>query len=188
LQRTSENPLDASSQWPRDRKKTILLAVSIVAITLSISIIVPMMLNATIRTNLSSWGTIHIIGAKVYYDSALTNATAQIQWGKTYPGSLNNVTLYIESVSNVQTQLRLQTANWTFLNSTNAIVSGPSSATPYLNLTWNYDNTTLNPSQAIPVTLTLSVSDSQTFIQFLLDNKVTSFGFDIMINAIEQTA
>jgi hypothetical protein len=42
-------------------------------------------------------------------------------------------------------------------------------------------------SQTIPLTLTLSVANSPTFIHFLMDNKVTSFSFDIIISAIEQT-
>ena len=181
------NPLDSLVKSLSRQKKTILLIASVAAITLSLSIIIPGLIDTTTKLNLPSVGTIYTVGVKAYYDPALQNVTTQIQWGKTYTGSSTNVTLYIKSISSIQTRLQLQTANWVFLNSTNAIVLGPSNATPYLNLTWNYKNATISPSQVIPVTLTLSIANSPTFIQFLMDNKVSSFSFDIIISAIEQT-
>jgi len=171
----------------RDRKKTILLIIGVAAITLSISIIIPVLLDATVHFKFPSIGTIRTIGVKAFYDPNLQNITTQIQWGTSYPGSTKNITLYIESTSNTNTQLHVQTGNWTFFNSTDAIVSGPGNITQYLTLTWNYNGTTLNPGQQIPVTLTLSVTESSTFTQFLIDNKVTSFSFDIVISATEQT-
>jgi hypothetical protein len=187
LSGTAENSLDTFIKSIRQQKRTILLIASVAAITLSLSIIIPMMLSTTTHLNLPSIGTIRTIGVKAYYDPTLKNVTTQIQWGKMYPGWVTNVTLYMKSVSNVQTQLRLQTANWTFYNGTNAVVSGPSNVTQYLNLTWNYTGTALSPSQVIPVNLTLSVAESPTFVQFLIHNRVTSFSFDIIIAAVEQT-
>jgi hypothetical protein len=135
LSRTAENPLDSFIKSLHQQKKTILLIVSVAAITLSLSIMIPMLIDTTTHLNLPSVGTMYTIGIKAYYDPDLQNITTQIQWGKTYPGSSTNVTLYIKSISNIQTRLQLQTAKWTFLNSTNAIVLGPSNVMPYLNLT-----------------------------------------------------
>jgi hypothetical protein len=148
---------------------------------------IPPLLDVTTHVNFPSIGTIRTIGVKAYNDSNLQNIITQIMWGATYLGSIINVTLYVKSVSNTETTLDLQTANWTFLNSTNAIVSGPNKTTQYLNLTWNYNNTVINPGEAIPVTLTLSVTDSPTFTQFLINNNVTSFSFDIVVRATEKT-
>lgn len=150
---------------------------------MSLSIIIPAILDATTHVNFQSIGTIRTIGVRAYYDPNLQNVTTQIQWGTIYPGSSTNITLYVRSLSSTQTELHLQTANWTFFNSTNAIVSGSSNTTSYLSLTWNYTNASISPSQVIPVTLTLSAADSQTFTQFLIDNKVTGFSFDIIISA-----
>ena len=186
MSRTAESLLDPIIKSPPHQKKTILLIVGVAAITLSLSIIIPMLLSTTTHVNFLSIGTIRTIGVKAYYDPKLQNITTQIQWGTTYSGSTTNVTLYLKSTSNTQTTLHLQAANWTFLNSTNAIVSGPNPTTQYMNLTWNYKNTTVNPSQAIPVTLTLSVTNSPTFTQFLINNNVTNFSFDITISATEQ--
>ena len=102
-----------------------------------------------------------------------------------YPGNSNNVTLYLQSVSNVKTTLELQTTNWTLLNSNGTIVSGPSNSTNYMNLTWDYNNTTVNPKQTVPVTLTLAIDNSDNFIWFLINNNVTQFSFDIIISANE---
>ena len=187
MPRTAQNPLDSLIKTLRHQKKTILLVAGVAAITLSFSIIIPILLDTTTHFNFPSVGTIRTIGVKAYYDPTFQNQTTQIQWGTTYPGSTTNATLYIKSTSNTQTTLHLQTGNWTFLNSTSAIVSGPDNTTPYLNLTWNYNGTTISPSQAIPVTFTLSVTESQTFMQFLVDNNVTSFSFDITISATEHT-
>jgi hypothetical protein len=168
---------------PRPSRETVLLIISIAAITLSLSIMIPMLLERTSNLNFPSVGTIHTIGVRAYYDPNLQNETRQVKWGTIYPGSSTNITLYLKSVSNIKTIFRLQTANWTFLNASNAIVSGPSNTILYLNLTWNYNNTAINPDQTIPVTLTLSVVNSQTFTQFLVSNDVTNFSFDIIINA-----
>jgi hypothetical protein len=188
VSRTAENPRDSFIKSLRHQKKIIPLIVSAVAIALVLSlfIIIPM-LDPTAHLHLPSIGTIRTVGVKAYYDPNLQNITTQIQWGETYPGSTNNITIYIKSTSNIQTKLDLQTGNWTFLNSTNAVVSGPDNTTPYLNLTWNYNNATINPGQAIPVTLTLSVTDSPTFTQFLVNSNVVCFSFDIVISAAEQT-
>ena len=133
--------------------------------------------------SLPSVGTISTIGVRVYFDLALRNVTNQITWGTIQPGSTTNVTLYIESTSNTETTLHLETANWTFLNSKNAMVFGPNQTTPFLNLTWSYNDTMITPGQVIPVTLTLSVTDAPTFTQMLSANNVTGFRFDMIISA-----
>lgn len=186
MSRTAENPFDSLIKSLRHQKKTILLVVSVAAITLSLSIIIPILLDATTHFYIPSIGNVRTIGVEAYYDPNLQNQTIQIQWGTTYTGSTTNVTLYLKSISNTQTILHLQTANWTFTNSSNAIVSGPNDTTPYLNLTWNYNNTVISPSQTVPVTLTLSVADTPAFIQYLVSNNVTNFRFDITISATEQ--
>ena len=184
--RTAKKPLNSVIKSLPDQKRTIRLIVGIAAIALSLCLIIPALLDTTSHSNFLSIGTIRTIGVKAFYDSNLQNETTNIQWGTTYSGSSDDVTLYLKSTSNTETTLHLQAANWTFLNSRNDIVSGPNQTTPYLNLTWNYNNTTIDPGQAIPITLTLSVTDSPIFTQFLLNNNVTNFSFDIAISATEQ--
>jgi hypothetical protein len=48
---------------------------------------------------------------------------------------------------------------------------------------WNYNGTLLSPTHATFVTLNLEVAADGDFIDFLVTNEVTSFGFDITIYA-----
>jgi hypothetical protein len=75
--------------------------------------------------------------------------------------------------------------HWTNSSGDGTIVSGPSNSTNYMNLTWDYNNTTVNPKQTVRVTLTLSIDNSDNFIWFLINNNVTQFSFDIIISANE---
>lgn len=186
MSKTAKSPHDSFITSLRHSKKTILLIAGVAAITMSLSIIVPILLDATTHMSFPSIGTIRTIGVKAYYDANLQNETTQVQWGTTYPGSSTNIAIFLKSTSNTKTKLHLQTGNWAFLNTTNAIVSGPDNTTPYLNLTWNYNSTTIDSGQTISVTLTLTVADSPTFTQFLVNNSVTNFRFDIVISATEQ--
>jgi hypothetical protein len=178
--------LHSASDFLRLHKKTILLIITVAAITLIVSAVVSIMLDGHSIVSLPSIGNIHTVGVKAYWDTALQNQTTTIDWGTVYPGSSYNVTLYLQSTSNVQTTLTLTTANWTYTNTNNTIVWGPSDSTPYINLTWNYSNETLNPNQTIHTTLTLTTSNTPSFITFLINNSVKQFAMDITIQANEK--
>jgi hypothetical protein len=177
--------LHAASDFLRLHKKTILLIVTVVAITLLVSAAISIMLDSHYAMSLPSVGNLRTVGVKAYYDQALQNQTTTIDWGTVYTGSSYNVTLYLQSTSNVQTTLSLTTANWTYTNTNNTIVSGPADSTPYINLTWNYDNETLVPNQTVPITLTLTTNNSPGFITFLVNNSIKQFAMDITIQANE---
>jgi hypothetical protein len=49
-------------------------------------------------------------------------------------------------------------------------------------LTWDYDNSTLQPGEIIRVTFTLHARSSSDFIEFLIANDMKAFGFDIHIS------
>jgi hypothetical protein len=167
-------------------KKTVLLILTVAAITLIISTVISIWLTRYDNLRVPSLGTIHAVGVKAYWDTSLENETKEIQWGTIYPGSSNNVTIYLQSTSNIQAILELRTANWTFLNSTDMIVSGPSDSTQYINLTWNYNNATVSSGETVQVTLTLSADNSSNFISFLIDKDVRYFSFDMIILASEE--
>jgi hypothetical protein len=172
-------------------KKTVLLVVIFGLVTFLLSTAISVWLYKpiaetfyhTFNLQLPSSVTLKTIGLKAYWDSTLTNETTMVPWLHTYPGGSFNVTLYLQSASNVDTTLDLETTNWIFLNSHGAIVSGPSNSTNYMNLTWDYHNTTLSPKQTLPVTLTLSIDNSNNLLAFLVTSQVTTFNFDIIIRA-----
>ena len=56
----------------------------------------------------------------------------------------------------------------------------------YFSISWDYNGTVLTsgPDQEpLLVTLSLNVAASKEFINFLVDNSVTDFGFDITVYA-----
>lgn len=163
-----------------------MLIIIVAAATLIVSGTLSIILDDRNNISLPSLGYIHTVGVKAYWDPTLQNQTAQVNWGTLYPGSSNNVTLYLQSTSNVLTTLSLATTNWTFINSNNTVAAGPSDSTPYMNLTWNYQQQTLNPSQTFQTTLTLTTDNSASFLTFLINNSITQFSMDITIQANEK--
>lgn len=124
-------------------------------------------------TGFSSIGSIQTIGVQIYGGNLTTtsNQTNQfLSWGAIYPGSQIARSFYIKSLSNFNVTLTLNTADW-----------HPSDMSKYMNLNWNYTNTALKPSQIVYLRLTLSVSSSAVFVNYILDNRIQGFNFNINI-------
>ena len=157
-------------------------------IVLAIILIMVLLVSETLLGQFSSLhfigskGNVKFLGVEAYWDQGLTNRTESINWGSVLAGSSQNVTLYIRSISTIETTLELRTANWTLRNSTDGFAAGPSENSPYMNLTWNYNGTTVHPSEIIQVTLTLSTSSSPDFVSVIIANDVKGFDFDIVIS------
>lgn len=161
-----------------------MLIIIVSAATLLISTIVSIWLNSFHNLRFPSIGTIQAIGVEVYDGNITVQGGKQIiDWGTVYPGSFTNRSLYIRSISNIPIRLSLMISNITFTNSTDQNVTASLTGNP-LSLTWDYDNTPLNPKATIYVTLTLQMSHDQSFIDFLIEYRVTSFSFDIIITAV----
>ncbi len=155
-------------------KKSLLLIVIVSTTTVLISSAISIWLSDFHNLTLPTIGTIKTIGVEAYWDPNCENKTETIDWNTLWPGTTKNVTLYIRSVSNVKTAIHLHTSNIT-----------PANVSEYLNLSWNYDGTPLNPSEVIQVTLFLSASDDKSFSRYLINNYVTYFNIDIHIVASE---
>jgi len=170
----------------RRSKNTILLVLVVALITIILSSVISAWLSRLDNLRLPSLGTIYTLGVKAYWNEDLTSGIDHIEWGAVYPGILNNATLYLQSISNIETTLHLDTANWTFLDLDNEVAAEP--AGNYMNLTWNYYGATIQPNETIQLTLTLFASSSLDFISYLVDNEVTSFSFDIIISTSEYSS
>jgi hypothetical protein len=170
----------------RRSKKTVLLIIVVAAVTLLVSAAVSIILEHGSSITLPSIGNIHTIGVKAYWDSNLKNQTIAIDWGTVYAGQSYNVTLYLQSISNVPTVLEMTATNWTFIDANSTIAPGPTDSTPYVNLTWNCNNQTLNPNETIPTTFTLTTDNSFDFITFLINNNIKQVAMDITIQANEK--
>ena len=121
-------------------------------------------LQSSVRIN--NQGTVKALDVGVYWDSNCTNPVSLINWGTVEPDSTNNVTIYVRNEGNTAANISMATENW-----------NPSNAPNYLTLNWNYNGQQLNPSEAVQITLSLTVSSSIQGIE--------NFSFDILVSAIE---
>jgi len=155
-------------------KKTILLMLIVALLSIAVTTTISIMLSNIDNLSIPSLGNIKTIGVEAYWDPNCENKTETIGWGIMWPGSSKNVTLYIRSVSNVKTTLHLNTSD---LN--------PADISEYINLSWDYEGSRLNPDEVIQVTLFLSASINDSFIHYLIANDVQNFSVDIHIVAVE---
>lgn len=107
-------------------------------------------------------GSFKTIGIRAYWDPALTENVTEIDWGVIENGSYVAVSFYLKSASTVPVLLNITTMNYV-----------PPEAEDSLTLTWDYDDSLLNPREIRLVTLTLW---THTRTEDLVD-----FAFDIII-------
>lgn len=169
----------------RGSKKTIFLVIVTVAITLAAVFLIGWLSDPRGAVRLPSSGILRTANLKAYWDETHSNETKEVTWGIINPGSLHNVTFYLQSVSNVVTRFEMAIGNWTFRNSHDETVLGPATQTSYMSLTWDYPGTSVSPNETVKVTLTLTADDSADFVLFLINNDVQKFSVDITARAIE---
>lgn len=161
----------------------LIAGTTVVAVVLSAAISI--WLESVTRLRVPTIGTIRTSGVEAYWNKELTNRTESVNWGTISPGASQNISIHLRSISNTEASLNLTSENWTFWKSSSDIAAGPMSTTPYMNLTWNYDNTIVKPGEVLQVTLTLSVDGSSDFVEFLIANDVRTFSLDIVISTSE---
>lgn len=165
--------------------KTALLIVIVAVATIAVSALVSLWLSRYHNLRFPSIGTIHTVGIEAFWDQDLTNRTTQIEWGTLYLNTKTNITIYLHSMSNIPTTLTLKTENWTYTDLAGTSIAEPPNRENHMNLTWNYNNQTLNPDETIQTTLTLIVTDNPTFVEYLIQNNIATFNFDITIRTTE---
>jgi hypothetical protein len=155
-------------------KKTVLLILILALASIAIIATISILLSKIDNLKVPSLGTIKAIGVEAYWDPNCENKTETVDWGTIWLGSSQKVTFYVRSISNVKTTLRLNATNW-----------NPANLSDYMNLSWDYNGTTVHPLEAIQVTLTLSAPYSSDFILYLITTEVNDFSFDIIITTSE---
>lgn len=149
------------------KEKIVAMAtIALVAYTLSLSMLNPVLSALQTSRTVYSQGTIKAIGVGVYWDYECTNAVGGIGWGTLEPGSSKSDTCYVRNEGNSPYVLSLETSNWT-----------PSTASQYLTLSWDYGGQSINPDEVTQVTFTMSVSaDIQGITDFSLDIVIVGSG------------
>ena len=160
--------------FQRPTKNTILLILTVALATLIVSSSISIWLSKQTRLDVPSIGIIKTIGVEAYWNENLDNKTEAVNWDIIWLGSSKNVTMYLRSISNVETVFQLNGTNW-----------NPTNISKCMNLYWNYSGTPVKPGEVIPVTITLSTTYSRYIIDYLTTSERKEFTFDIVITAIE---
>lgn len=173
-------------QFILNSKKTILLIAIVSGLTLLISMLASIWLSSYHNTSFPSFGIIRVIGVEAYGGDIRTSPDGQqyLDWGTLYPGTVANNSFYIKSQSNMPVKLNLSVSNFIFKNSLGENVTAAPPISEPLKITWNYNNTLVNPRESVYVTLSLTVSSDIAFLTYVIDNSVKEFAFDITIKAL----
>jgi len=164
-----------------------LLIIAVVAITIVLNTLILTWLIRTGNYTLPTLGGLHTTGVKAYGGNIIDEKEEQyIDWGTVYPGTLTTRSLYLQSESSVKKVLTFRTSNQTFLNSEGNDITeffpNGMDVKNTMNVTWNYDGTPVSREDSeIYVTFTLNVSSDIDFINYLIDERVETFSFDIHI-------
>jgi len=186
-----KNLFNSFIEFLRHSKKTVLLIIVVAATTLILSTTISIWLSRFDNYLIPSLGTIRTTGVETYGGNITLTAKEeqQIDWGTIYPGTSTNRSFYIKSRSSIETTLNYTTGNWTFLDSEGKNVT--ESLASYISrplamdTTWDYNGTPISPKEEIYVTLTLRAFGDIRFINYLIDEEVEEFSFDIHIYAEE---
>jgi hypothetical protein len=143
-----------------------LLAVAFVAV--AAAILAGLTVAALLyQARIPASGTMKAVGLEVYEDAACTLQLEHVDWGLLAPGESKSVTCYVESCSNVDTELFLTSESWE-----------PAAAASFITVSWDYEGAIL-PARAVAVAeLTLHVDAAISGIE--------GFSGVIIITAVEE--
>lgn len=144
------------------RKATMGAVLAIAAIGVLVSALGALVSTRTIPNT----GTITVIGVGVYSDVGCTTVLTSIGWGTVDPGAAPTRTIYVKNNGSIPVTLTMTYGNW-----------NPPSASGYMTLAWDKQNTVLAAGSSVPAVLTLTVSSGIT--------GVTDFSFDTNITGTQ---
>jgi hypothetical protein len=156
------------AEWTQDLKRLIVdkkHARFIVALTLLGFLATATLAVQTFRQDISSSGSIKVIGASLFWDKACTNKVTSVTWGTMSPGTSVNKYVYVLNDGTASGTLSMGYGNWT-----------PAAAASYITLAWNCSNYVLARNGIVCTKLTLTVQPSITGVK--------DFNFMILIQAI----
>lgn len=83
----------------------------------------------------------------IFADAACTKQISTVQWGTLQPSGSATVALFIKNSGNMPLTLTLTENNWS-----------PATAQNYLTLSWNQENTKIQPGASQTVTIIINVN------------------------------
>jgi|SRR5271157_668172 len=143
--------------------------IGIVALVAVMSVVVSTLGLLVASNTFSNSGTINTVGVCVYSDSGCTNVLSSVGWGTVNAGSTATYPIYVKNNGTVSVTLTMTTDTW-----------NPGTASNYMGLSWNQQNTVLTAGSSVEAVLSLNVYSNITGI--------TSFTFDITITGTQQSS
>jgi hypothetical protein len=123
--------------------KAAVITFALVGLFLTVTTAALLSTSQTVPLN----GTITAVNLGVYSDSNCNQTCTTLNVGTLNPGGTATQTIYIKNTGTIPETLTMTTNNWT-----------PTDATSSLTLTWNRQNTVLDPGASIQATLTLTAA------------------------------
>jgi hypothetical protein len=167
-----KNMIHSFISFLRYSRKTILLILVVALLSVFLNTFVSVMLSNAGNLTVPSAGNIKTVGVEAYWDQTCENETESINWGTIVPGTSKTVSLSLRSISNVKTILNLNATNF-----------DPIEVSEGITLSWDYDGDLLNPNEIIEVTFVLYFSAEYEFTQYLINEQIDAFSFDVYISA-----
>lgn len=118
----------------------------------------------TFQQEMTSSGTIKVIGVSVFSDKACTKKATAVTWGTIDVGASTSSIVYVRNDGTANGTLSMTCSNWT-----------PPAAASYMTLTWNCSSYVLPRDAAVCAKLTLTVKSTIT--------DVTDFSFTITVKS-----
>jgi hypothetical protein len=159
------------------KRKAILFIIAVVLVNIILTFLIVSLFNSYAPNgddrSIPTVGAITLQGLEIYGgDIKVEGENVYVDWGDLTLGASKNASFYVKSTSNVDVELGLNVTDW-----------DPIGIEEYLTISWDYNGTLLSPTQEIPVVVNLHVASDGDFIDFLVTNEVTAFGFNMTIYA-----
>lgn len=174
--------MSSESQLPKKsvRSPTIPFIVAIVIASFAFGCIVGFWMHSRFSLKpheLATHSSLTTEGVEAYWDKDFENKTVRVDWGNVLSEASEVMPFYLRNVMELGRKLYLSTEDWE-----------PAEISHYMNLSWNYNDTTLHPDEAIQVTLTLSAPNYSSFIDYVTINCVKNCSFNIIITTFPRIA
>lgn len=170
-----------AKHWiPLPSIKTVMIIIVVVVYTMVLTSLVVSVIDGNSPFKMPTIGNIITTGYEAHGGDINTTATNQtLDWGTIYIGASTNRSFTLKNKSNIITTPQLNATNWVFKNQQGQQVDPP--GVNNISVNWTLNNTPLNPNEEVNVTMTLTISFDPTFIDYIVNNNVTTFSFDIII-------
>jgi len=161
-------------------KTVILIAIVAIISVVSTTLVSVLLSESESEVYLPSLATIKTIDVEIYWDPNGENKRETLSWDEIKIEKLEwdeiktgpvNTTVYVKSVSNFRVTLNMFLTDW-----------NPVEISDYITISWDYNGTLIKPGEIIPVTMTLSASSSDAFINYLVENEIKRF--DVVIHIV----